>query len=56
MLKYQISLCNVWWNKNDINTRYFDDTNSQITYFENLTSGEYSPLVNFNMSDFINVQ
>lgn len=53
MLKYQISLCNVWWNKNDINTRYFDDTNSQITYFENLTSGEYSPLVNFNMGDFI---
>ena len=53
MLKYQISLCNVWWNKNDINTRYFDTTNDQITYFETLTGGEYSPLVNFNMGDFI---
>lgn len=51
-LKYKIALINVFWSKNDINTRYFETIAEQKTYFDNLIEGKgFSPLSNFNMND-----
>ena len=53
MLKYLISLVNVWWDKNTIDTRYFKSVSDQTTYFETLAGGDYSPLANFEIRDNI---
>lgn len=53
MIQYQIALINVFWDKSDINTRYFETTEDQQAYFEELTRGKFSPLVNFNMGNNI---
>ena len=51
-LNYKIALINVFWSKNDINTRYFETIEAQKTYFDNLIEGKgFSPLSNFNMND-----
>lgn len=47
MLKYQIALCNVWWSEDSIDTRYHNSVSEQRDYFSTITSGLYSPLVNF---------
>ena len=47
MLKYQIALCNVWWSEDGIDTRYHNSVSEQRDYFSTITSGLYSPLVNF---------
>lgn len=53
MNNYRIALCSVFWNENDINNRYFDSVASQTAYFDSLTEGKFSPLVNFNMGNAI---
>lgn len=53
MNKFRIALVNVFWSENDINTRYFESVSDQETYFEELTRGKFSNLVNFNMGDNI---
>ena len=53
MLKYKLTLINVWWNENSIDTRYFNNLSEQDSYFDNLTKGIQSPFVNFNMGDNI---
>lgn len=53
MINYRIALCSVFWNENDINNRYFDSVASQTAYFDLLTEGKFSPLVNFNMGNAI---
>ena len=53
MLKYKIALINVWWDENSEDTRFFDSISTQKLYFDGLTSGLFSPLVNFNMGDNI---
>lgn len=52
--KYRIALCNVFWTEEDINTRFFSSVAQQNTYFDNLTGGKFSPLLNFNMGNNIN--
>jgi hypothetical protein len=54
-LKYKIGLCNVFWNKNGIDTKYFNDVEAQKNYFLNKINGgaNLSPLVNFNINDNI---
>lgn len=56
MLEYQIALINVFWSENDINVRYFDNKNDQEEYFNLLTEGKYSSLVNFNMSNNVETE
>lgn len=56
MIKYQISLVNVWWDNTTIDTRYFTSIQSQTEYFEQLAGGEYSPLANFEMRDNITMR
>lgn len=51
MLKYQIALINVFWSENDINNRFFESVDTQKSYFENKTSGLFSPLFNFNIAN-----
>lgn len=53
MLKYLIALINVFWEENDINQRYFNNLEDQKVYFNNLTGGKFSPLLNFNMGNNI---
>lgn len=54
-LKYKIGLCNVFWNKNGIDTKYFNDVEAQKNYFLNKINGgaNLSPLINFNINDNI---
>ena len=54
MINYKIALINVWWSENDINTRFFENTTEQKSYFDRLTAGKYSPAVNFEIRDSIN--
>lgn len=54
MINYKIALINVWWSENDINTRFFESTTAQKSYFDTLTAGKYSPAVNFEIGDNIN--
>ena len=51
MLKYRIALINVFWCEKDINTRYFSNIEEQELYFNALTGGKFSPLVNFNIGN-----
>ena len=44
---------NVFWSENDINTRYFESVSDQEAYFDELTRGNFSDLVNFNMGNNI---
>lgn len=53
MLKYRFALCNVFWNEDGIDTRYFENLTQQNTYFDNLTEGCFTPLSNYNMGDNI---
>lgn len=53
-LLYRIALCNVFWSEQDINTRFFSSVEEQNTYFDGLTAGKFSSLLNFNMGDNIN--
>lgn len=53
-MDYQIGLCNVWWSKDDIDTRFFSDRDEQKTYFENKIDGRWSTPVNFTMRNNIN--
>lgn len=53
MLEYQIALVNVFWSQNDINNRFFNSTKEQEEYFNALTGGKYSSLLNYNMGDNI---
>lgn len=46
MLNYQIALCNVFWDEQNIDTRYFGSVEEQTQYFETLTEGLYSPFRN----------
>lgn len=50
-LNYEIALCSVWWCAGCENIRYFTSVAAQTAYFENLTSGLFSPLVNFNIGN-----
>lgn len=52
--KYRIALCNVFWTEEDINTRFFSSVAEQNTYFDSLTAGKFSSLLNFNMGNNIN--
>ena len=52
MLKYEIKLTNVWWEERGVDTRYFDDLETQQYYFNNLP-GDFSNLVNFPVGDNI---
>ena len=40
-------MCNVWWSEEGIDTRYHNSVSEQRDYFSTITSGLYSPLVNF---------
>lgn len=51
MLKYRMALINVFWCEKDINTRYFNNIEEQELYFNALTGGKFSPLVNFNIGN-----
>lgn len=53
MRKFRIALVNVFWSENDINTRYFESVSDQSAYFDELTRGNFSFLVNFNMGNNI---
>ena len=44
---------NVFWSENDINTRFFESVEDQTAYFDELTRGKFSDLVNFNMGNNI---
>lgn len=51
-LGYKVALTNVWWNRGGQDTRLFQDTNEQQTYFASL--GLYwNDLNNFNINDNI---
>ena len=52
-LKFKIALVNVFWSENDINTRFFESVEDQTAYFDELTRGKFSDLVNFNMGNNI---
>lgn len=56
ILQYKVALVNVPWRENDINTRFFDSVEAQNAYFDTLTGGKLSPLVNFNMGNAINTE
>lgn len=51
--KYRIALCNVFWSEQDINARFFSSVEEQNTYFDSLTAGKFSSLLNFNMGNNI---
>lgn len=54
--KYRIALCNVFWSEGDVDTRFFETTEEQNTYFDNLTVGKISSLSNFNMGNNITTE
>ena len=41
----------MFWSEDDINTRFFESVSDQTAYFEELTRGKFSDLVNFNMGN-----
>lgn len=51
-LGYKVALTNVWWNRGGQDTRLFQDTTEQQTYFSNLGL-YYNELNNFNINDNI---
>ena len=52
-MNYKIALFNVWWSEDDLDTRHFDTTDEQASYFDALAQGKVSDLVNFDMGDNI---
>lgn len=51
MLNYSISLINVWFAGNGIDTRYFDNVTAQRAYFAPLCQPVEHKNINFNMGD-----
>lgn len=51
MLNYSISLINVWFAGNGIDTRYFDSVTAQRAYFAPLCQPVEQKNINFNMGD-----
>lgn len=51
MLNYSISLINVWFAGNGIDTRYFDSVTAQRAYFAPLCQPVEHKNINFNMGD-----
>lgn len=51
--EYKLSLFNVWWNENSIDTQFFNDIQSQTAYFNNLSlNGLYdTTLLNFDLGN-----
>lgn len=54
MLNYSISLINVWFAGNGIDTRYFDSVTAQRAYFAPLCQPVEQKNINFNMGDNVN--
>ena len=54
-LKYKIGLCNVFWNRDGIDTRYFENVASQRAYFLFKVGAvnAIGPRINFNINDNI---
>ena len=50
---YKITLVNVFWTENGIDTRFFKTVDEQRQYFDILTEGVQAPFVNFQMGDNI---
>lgn len=50
---YKLTLVNVFWTENGIDTRYFKSVDEQRQYFDILTEGVEAPFVNFKMGDNI---
>lgn len=50
---YKLTLVNVFWTENGIDTRFFKTVNEQRQYFDILTEGVQAPFVNFQMGDNI---
>lgn len=55
-LKYKIALINVFWEEEDIDTRFFESVESQTDYFEMKASGKYSTLSNFPVNNNIDTR
>lgn len=55
-MSFKIALINVWWNENSIDQRLFNSTIEQNQYFNTLTSGYYTDLLNFNISNNIETE
>lgn len=53
MLRFEIALVSVWWDKDSIDNMWFPDPSDQLVYMEYLADGKYSTMVNFNMNDNI---
>ena len=52
---YTLSLTNVFWSENDIDTRYFSGVSDQRQYFLNLTQGIEQPLRKVPINNNINM-
>lgn len=52
---YTLSLINVFWSENDIDTRFFSGVNDQRQYFLNLTQGIEQPLRKVPINNNINM-
>lgn len=53
-LRYKIGLTNVWWDKENIDTRYFENLQAQANYFDTkIGADNLSPYLNFNIADNI---
>ena len=52
---YTLSLTNVFWSENDIDTRYFSGVSDQRQYFLNLTQGIEHPLRKVPINNNINM-
>lgn len=53
---YKLTLVNVWWTENGIDTRFFNSVSEQKTYFDILAEGVSTPFVNFQMENNINTR
>lgn len=55
-LKYEIALINVFWEEEDIDTRFFESVEEQTNYFLMKASGKFSPLSNFPVNNNIDTK
>lgn len=55
-LKYEIALINVFWEEEDIDTRFFESVGEQTNYFLMKASGKFSPLSNFPINNNIDTK
>lgn len=55
-LKYEIALINVFWEEEDIDTRFFESVEEQTNYFLMKASGKFSPLSNFPVNNNIDTR